>query len=89
MPPEQAGGDIEALDERADVFGLGAILCEILTSDPPYVGPDGNAVFRKALRGDLNEAIARLDGCGADGELIALAKSCLAPKLLDRPRDAQ
>ena len=30
----------------------------------------------------------RLDGCGADAELIALAKSCLAPAPPDRPRDA-
>ena len=89
MPPEQAGGDIEALDERADVFGLGAILCEILTGSPAYVGQDGNEVFRKALRGDLADAFARLDACGADGELVALAKSCLAPELLDRPRDAR
>ena len=32
--------------------------------------------------------MARLDGCGADAELIALAKHCLAPELKDRPRDA-
>jgi serine/threonine protein kinase len=38
MPPEQANGDIANLDRRADVFGLGAILCEILTGKPPYVG---------------------------------------------------
>ena len=89
MPPEQAGGDVEALDERADVFGLGAILCEILTGAPAYVGRNGTEVFRKALRGDVADAFARLDACGADEELIALARSCLAPELLDRPRDAR
>jgi tetratricopeptide (TPR) repeat protein len=89
MPPEQAGGDIEALDERADVFGLGAILCEVMTGSPPYTGPDGNAVFRKALRGDLADAFERLDACGAESELIDLAKSCLAAELFDRPRDAR
>src|SRR5262249_36235316 len=61
MPPEQAGGDVEALDERADVFGLGAILCEILTGSPPYVGRDAHEVLRKAIRGDLADAAARLD----------------------------
>ena len=50
MPPEQANGDIASLDRRADVFGLGAILCEILTGKPPYVGRSGEEVRRKACQ---------------------------------------
>ena len=51
MAPEQAGGDVEAIDERADVFGLGSILCEILTGRPAYTGPSSEAILRKAMRG--------------------------------------
>src|SRR4051794_7809697 len=88
MAPEQARGLLDTLDERADVFGLGAILCEVLTALPPYTGPSGNEVYGKAARADLAEALARLDGCGAEAELVALAKSCLAAAPRDRPRDA-
>jgi serine/threonine-protein kinase len=89
MPPEQANGDVALLDRRADVFGLGAILCEILTGKPPYVGRSYEEVRRKAANGDLADAFARLDGCGADGELIALTRACLSPEAIDRPKDAQ
>jgi tetratricopeptide (TPR) repeat protein len=89
MPPEQANGDIAHLDRRADVFGLGAILCEILTGKPPYVGRSSEEVRRKACNGDLADATAQLDACGADAELIALTKSCLAAEAIDRPKDAQ
>jgi serine/threonine-protein kinase len=88
MPPEQARGDVNLLDERCDVFGLGAILCEILTGQPPYGGDDAEAAFRRAAHGDLGDAHARLERSGADPELIALAKDCLAPAAEDRPRDA-
>jgi eukaryotic-like serine/threonine-protein kinase len=89
MPPEQANGDIAHLDRRADVFGLGAILCEILTGKPPYVGRSDEEVRRKAANGDLADTTARLDACGADAELIALTKKCLSPEAIDRPKDAQ
>lgn len=38
MPPEQAGGDPNAVDERSDVYALGAVLYTILAGQPPYKG---------------------------------------------------
>lgn len=88
MPPEQALGEIDHLDERADVFGLGAILCEILTGKPPYVGGNATQVFRLASRGKLGDCFERLGNCGADADLIALATHCLELEPQDRPRNA-
>lgn len=88
MSPEQALGDIDHLDERADVFGLGAILCEILTGKPPYIGEDGTAIFHRASQGQLEETIERLSAANADPNLIALTKSCLEFDPDARPRDA-
>jgi serine/threonine-protein kinase len=88
MAPEQARGEVQHLDERCDVFGLGAILCEILTGRPPYVGRSSLEVFRQAEEGLLQDTLGRLDACGAEGDLLRLARACLAASAADRPRDA-
>ncbi|MCC6672340.1 MAG: serine/threonine protein kinase, partial [Planctomycetes bacterium] len=82
MPPEQARGDVDAVDARSDVFALGAILCEILTGAPPYPGSDA---LRRATDADLSEARARLAGCGAEPDLVELATACLAAEPQARP----
>src|SRR5262249_57531327 len=56
MAPEQARGEVERLDERCDVFGLGAILCEVLTGAPPYAGATPLEVHGRALQADLAAA---------------------------------
>jgi serine/threonine-protein kinase len=88
MAPEQAAGAHKRVDRRSDVFGLGSILCEILTGQTAYAGRSLHEVVRKAIRGDTADAVVRLDACGSDAELAALAKECLAAEPEHRPRDA-
>ena len=87
MPPEQARGDLDAVDARSDVFGLGGILLVALTGEAPFADDDAMSSFRRASNGDLAEARAALTRCGADGELRALCGRCLAPDPADRPAD--
>ena len=88
MAPEQARGEIQAIDRRADVFALGSILCEILTCGPAFSGRSAIEIVKAAGRADTAAAFNRLERCGADKELVALARACLAAHAVDRPADA-
>jgi serine/threonine-protein kinase len=102
MSPEQARGEVDLIDERSDVFALGSILCELLTGSPAFTGRTAGEIQAKAARGDLTEALGRLeavwpapslasrsapDSRPAD-DLLALCRDCLAPEPAARPRDA-
>ncbi len=87
MAPEQARG--EPVDARADVFALGGILAAVLTRKPPFVGTDANDTWFMACLAELTACFARLDACGADAELVALAKRCLAANAADRFANGQ
>jgi tetratricopeptide (TPR) repeat protein/serine/threonine protein kinase len=89
MAPEQARGEIHLVDDRADVFGLGGILCVILTGRPPYDGPTMEQVHLLARQTDLADAFARLDRCSAETDLVNLARACLSPDPAKRPRNAR
>jgi tetratricopeptide (TPR) repeat protein len=88
MPPEQAIGAVDQIDARSDVFGLGAVLCAVLTGQPPYLGTDAESTRQLAARAMLADAGARLDGCGAAPELIGLCRRCLAADKAARPANA-
>jgi eukaryotic-like serine/threonine-protein kinase len=82
MAPEQARG--ESVDARADVFALGGILAAVLTGAPPFAGNTVADTVAKAAQADLGACFAALDACGADAELVAVAKKCLAAHAGDR-----
>jgi serine/threonine-protein kinase len=79
MAPEQAQGEIDMLDERADVFSLGAILCELLTGRPPYEPIEGETIVMQAARAKLKPARDRIEACDADPALVRLCLDCLMP----------
>jgi tetratricopeptide (TPR) repeat protein/tRNA A-37 threonylcarbamoyl transferase component Bud32 len=88
MPPEQAAGAVDQIDERSDVFGLGAILAVILTGRPPFVADAAESTRVLAAQGRVQDCFGRLDASGAEPDLVALCKRCLSPEKADRPRDA-
>jgi len=48
------------------VFSLGAVLCVVLTGQPPYTGKTSQQVVLKALDWDTADAFRRLGHCKAD-----------------------
>jgi PAS domain S-box-containing protein len=47
MSPEQATGRLDLIDCRTDVYGLGAILYEILTGQPPFTGSTTHEILQQ------------------------------------------
>ncbi len=84
MAPEQARG--ETLDQRADVFALGAMLYHVLAGVPPYNARTATDVIASAALGKVVPLLEREKGAPAD--LVAIVSRAMSLEPADRYPDA-
>lgn len=102
MAPEQARGQVDRIDERTDIYSLGAILYHILALQPPVTGHSAMEVIERVKAGDVRpptsvhpEAISpHCPGGQIPAALSAVAMKALAmepanryPSVKDLQRD--
>lgn len=80
MSPEQAKGDVDTLDTRADIYSLGAILYHILTLRMPIEDVHGSAAIKKVIAGEIVPP-AKVQATGA-GRRPARAVEALSPVIM-------
>lgn len=57
MPPEQARGDLAAIDQRSDIYALGATLYELLTTQRPVSGHSAPEILAKVAAGEITHIL--------------------------------
>ena len=58
MAPEQAVGNLDAIDTRTDIYALGAILYSLLTLHPPVAGESVRQVLLNVVQGEITPPAA-------------------------------
>ena len=74
MSPEQALGGV--VDERADVYALGAVLYEVLAGSPPHADSTPQAVLDRVIAGPPRPLAMVVPG--VPGELATIVRKAMA-----------
>ena len=77
MAPEMVTGPLSAIQDHSDVYLLGAVLLEIITSQPPHTGTDVLECLRAAARNEIVPS-------SKSGELLEIAYRALSTRPQDR-----
>lgn len=87
MPPEQALGKLDEITEASDVYSLGAILYELLTSRPPFVAANLNETMRQVIGSE--PVSPRLQNPTVPADLETICLKCLQKERDRRYTSAQ
>ena len=89
MAPEQAKAEIDAIDFRTDVFGLGGILYEIITGEPPYSSENPGIQLSLARLGEVRPPAEVAGHRRLPPGLCRIAMKALAVERDDRYQSAR
>lgn len=80
MPPEQARGRLDSIDERSDIYAVGAMLYRLLAHRAPYSEPNEEPEVLEVLTRILAGPPPGLEGLNANTppELIAICEKAMA-----------
>ncbi len=85
MAPEQARGNPKEMDERSDVFGLGAMLYELISGKMPYGDArDVETVLQRARAGQVVPVDVACMGIGVSKRIRSIVEKAVAPEPVDR-----
>jgi serine/threonine protein kinase len=88
MAPEQARGELAAIDQRADIYSIGAILYELLAGACPFQGKVTD-VLSKAAKGEMVAPSKRSPMRQVPPELEAVTMKAMSLRPQNRYRAAK